>query len=439
MEKRVITHSNRRTGLIAGAVLLGGVLTVTACGGAHGDSGPAASGAHGGNGPTASSAPTPRHENAQQVDAAAAQDASQAQIQIAPADGSTGVGVNSDARVTVSGGKLTDVTMTSVNARTTVAGTLSADGTSWKPDTALARSTTYKVTAHAVDDQGRKAVENSTFTTVSPDPHTFVGNFTPEDGSTVGVGMPVSINFDKPVVNKTRVESAIEVASSSNQQVVGHWFGNKRLDFRPRTYWKPNSEVSVKLGLTGVEASPGVWGVQNKTVHFAVGHSQISTVDAKTHTMTVVRDGRTLRTIPISSGAKDHPTYNGQMVISERFKQTRMNGSTVGFAKKNGKGEYDIPDVPHAMRLSASGTFIHGNYWGKGIFGHANTSHGCIGLQDVRGAGDPTTDGAWFFQHSRIGDVVKVINSGDRTIQPDNGLNGWNMAWSQWVAGSAVS
>ncbi|MFJ9855390.1 Ig-like domain-containing protein [Streptomyces sp. NPDC101150] len=422
-----MTDSNRRRGLITGAALLGGALTLTACGAASGD-----------DGSHAAPSPKPQHENSQQVDAAAAQEASQAKIEIAPQDGTTDVGLNSDAKVTVSGGKLTDVTMTSVAAHSTVAGTMSADGSSWQPDTALARSTTYKVTAHAVDSQGRKAVENSTFSTVSPT-NSFIGTFTPEDGSTVGVGMPVSVNFDKPVVNKARVESAIKVASSSNQQVVGHWFGDKRLDFRPQEYWKANSKVTMQLGLDDVEASPGVKGVQNKTVSFNVGQSQISTVDAKTHKMTVVRDGRTVKTIPISAGSKDHPTYNGKMVISERFKQTRMNGSTVGFAKKDGKGEYDIPDVPHAMRLSTSGTFIHGNYWGKGIFGHANTSHGCIGLEDVRGADDPKTDAAWFFQHSQLGDVVEMTNSGDKVIQPDNGLNGWNMDWSQWVAGSALS
>ena len=41
-----------------------------------------------------------------------------------------------------------------------------------------------------------------------------------------------------------------------------------------------------------------------------------------------------------------------------------MNGATVGFKEDDGKGEYDIKDVPHAMRLTTSGTFIHGNYWG---------------------------------------------------------------------------
>jgi hypothetical protein len=116
-----------------------------------------------------------------------------------------------------------------------------------------------------------------------------------------------------------------------------------------------------------------------------------------------------------------------------------MNGATVGFTDDDGKGEYDIPDVPHAMRLSNSGTFIHGNYWSDpSVFGNANTSHGCIGLADVKGGGDPTTDAAWFFDNSLVGDVITVVNSPDKVIQPSNGLNGWNMSWSEWVAGSAL-
>ncbi|WP_227049848.1 L,D-transpeptidase [Streptomyces pinistramenti] len=420
MEKRVMTDSKRRKGFIATAALLGGVVTLAACGTDAGGS----SGA--------------KHDTSHQVDEAAAKDASQAKIKIVPKDGSATAGISHDAKVTVSGGKLTGVTMTAVDSKKTVDGTLAADGRSWKPKKDLDRATKYTITAHAVDDGGRKAVENSTFTTVSP-ANSFIGNFTPEDGSTVGVGMPVSLRFDKPVKNKKDVESAIKVASSSNQKVVGHWFDDTRLDFRPQEYWKANSKVTMKLNLDGVEASSGVRGVQDKTVSFTVGRSQVSTVDANTHRMTVVRDGKTIRTIPISAGSADHPTYNGKMVISEKYKQTRMDGSTVGFTNNDGKGEYDIPDVPHAMRLSTSGTFIHGNYWGKGIFGSSNTSHGCIGLADAKGAGDPSTDGAWFFDHSLTGDIVHMVNSPDKTIQPDNGLNGWNMSWQQWAAGSALN
>ncbi|WJV48150.1 Ig-like domain-containing protein [Streptomyces flavofungini] len=353
-----------------------------------------------------------------------------ADITISSKDGATDASINATG-VKVEGGKLTSVKMTSVTSGAAVEGTISGDGSSWKPKAQLERGTKYKVTANAKDDKGNAATENATFTTVSS-ANSFIGTYTPDDGTKVGVGMPVSFTFDKAITEKKDVQSAITVTSSSGQKVVGHWFGNQRLDFRPQEYWKAGSKVTMKIALDGVKGANGATGVQNKTVTFTIGRAQVSTVDAKSHQMTVERDGKVIKTIPISAGSPQNPTYNGKMVISEKFTQTRMNGSTVGFG-----GEYDIKDVPHAMRLSTSGTFIHGNYWGA-PFGSGNTSHGCVGLRDAQGAGDPSTPGAWFFNNSLIGDVVTVKGSPDKTIAPDNGLNGWNMSWSQWTAGSAV-
>ncbi|MEU1132081.1 Ig-like domain-containing protein [Streptomyces sp. NPDC005900] len=408
-----------RRGLAAVSALVGGVLVLSAC---NGDDGDKASGGK---------------ESQNQVDEAAAKKTSAAQIKIAPKDGSDNASINSAAKVTVSEGTLSSVTMKTADGHA-VAGQISADKTSWKPTAQLERATKYRISATAEDSEGRKAHENSTFTTVSP-ANSFIGNFTPENGSTVGVGMPVSISFDKGITHKKEVQSAIKVSSTSGQEVVGHWFGNNRLDFRPEQYWKGNSTVTLKLNLDGVEGADGVYGVQQKTVQFKIGRNQVSIVDAKTKTMKVTRDGKVVKTIPISAGSPENKTYNGKMVISEKFKETRMDGATVGFKDGDGKGEYDIKDVPHAMRLSSSGTFIHGNYWGSpSIFGQANTSHGCIGLEDAKGAGDKSKPGAWFFDNTITGDVVDVRNTGDKVIAPDNGLNGWNMDWAQWKAGSAV-
>ncbi|UZI29118.1 Ig-like domain-containing protein [Streptomyces sp. CA-278952] len=420
MEKRVMTDSKRRRGLMAMSALLGGVLVLSAC---------SDDGDKGGKTNAGSS-----ESSQQEVDKAAAADASEAQIAIKPKNGAANASINNAAQVTVAKGKLTKVVMTTA-AGDPVEGTLAADGSSWKPAGQLERSTTYKIDATAADAKGREAHENSSFTTVSPD-NSFIGNFTPEDGSTVGVGMPVSINFNKAITDKKAVQDGITVTSSSGQEVVGHWFNSQRLDLRPEDYWQGGSTVTLKLALDGVEGADGVFGVQQKSVTFKVGRNQVSTVDVKSKTMTVTRDGKTLKTIPISAGSPENPTYNGQMVISEKHKETRMNGATVGFTDDDGKGEYDIKDVPHAMRLSTSGTFIHGNYWGKGIFGNANTSHGCVGLADVKGANDSSAPGAWFYDNSLVGDVVIVKNSPDKTITPDNGLNGWNMSWSEWTAGS---
>ncbi|HEY9373983.1 L,D-transpeptidase [Streptomyces sp.] len=420
MEKRVITDGKRRKkGLAAASALLGGVLVLSACSG--GDEG------------GASSAKTPGSQ--EQVDEAAAQKTSKAQISITPKNGAVNASINNDAKVTVSSGTLTQVTMTTEDGKS-VKGEMSADGTSWKPSGPLQRATVYKIAATAKDADGLEAHENSSFTTVSQ-ANSFIGNFTPEDGSTVGVGMPVSIRFNKPITDKKAVQGGIKVSSSAGQEVVGHWFDGQRLDFRPDQYWTEGSTVTLKLDLDGVEGAKGVFGVQQKTVTFKIGRNQVSTVDVTTKTMTVTQDGKVVRTIPISAGSPDNPTYNGQMVISEKFKETRMNGATVGFTDDDGKGEYDIKDVPHAMRLSTSGTFIHGNYWGPdSIFGSSNTSHGCVGLNDVKGAGDPNQAAAWFYDNSIVGDVVIVKNSKDKTIDPSNGLNGWNMSWSAWKAGS---
>ncbi|MET7436393.1 Ig-like domain-containing protein [Streptomyces sp. NPDC005496] len=417
-----MTDSKRRKGLMAASALLGGVLVLSACSG-----GDDSAGASGGGDSTSQA----------KVDEAAAKKTSEAQIKITPKDGSDSASINTGTKVTVSKGKLTEVTLKTA-AGTAVAGQISADKKSWAPTGQLERATTYKLTAEAKDSAGRAAHENASFTTVSP-ANSFIGNFTPEDGATVGVGMPVSINFDKAITNKSAVQKGITVSSSSGQEVVGHWFSPNRLDFRPEEYWQSGSTVTLKLNLDGVEGANGVYGVQQKTVTFKIGRNQVSVVDAQTKTMKITRDGKTVKTIPISAGAPENKTYEGQMVISEKFKETRMDGSTVGFTKEDGKGEYDIKDVPHAMRLSASGTFIHGNYWGaKSIFGSVNTSHGCVGLSDTKGANDPNTPAAWFYDNSLIGDVVVVKNTGDKTISPDNGLSDWNMDWATWKAGAAA-
>lgn len=415
-EKRLITVRKRRTRLVATAGVLGGVLALTALGGT---SNAVTSGNAAGDHPTSQA----------REGQAAAQEASEARVKITSPRGADSVGGSNPVKVTVSNGKLTKVTMTAVATGADIPGTLSADGTSWKPNGQLERATKYQVTAEAEDAKSRPVTGNATITTASP-AKGFIGHLSPEDGSTVGVGMPVTVNFDKAISNKAAIQSKIQISSSSGQQVVGHWFNDNRLDFRPKSYWKPGSTVTVKLYVHGVQ----------KTVTFKIGRSQISTVDAKTKQMTVVRDGKTIKTIPISSGSPEHPTYNGQMVISEKFKQIRMNGATVGLTKKDGKPAYDIEDVPHAMRLSASGTFIHGNYWGAdSIFGKVNTSHGCVGLKDVKGGDDGKQPAAWFFDNSMIGDVVIVKNSEDNTVlAPDNGLSDWNMPWSQWVAGSTT-
>ncbi|MEX0169458.1 L,D-transpeptidase [Streptomyces sp. LMG1-1-1.1] len=357
-------------------------------------------------------------------------------IRVSPEDGSKAVPAEGPVEVRIDSGRLERVTVVQVEdaQRTRVAGEISADGLRWRPkaDTRLELSAKYSVDAVALDAHGRRSARHTTFTTVVPESR-FIGYFKPENRSTVGTGMIVSFGFNRPIENRAEVERAIRVTSVPPVEVVGHWFGKERLDFRPAAYWRPGTKVTVELGLRDVEGAPGVYGVQRKKVGFTIGRSQVSLVDAAEHTMVVRRDGEVLATVPITAGAPKTTTYNGKMVVTELYDVTRMDGRTVGFG-----GEYDIKDVPHAMRLTDSGTFLHGNYWASAsTFGSANVSHGCVGLRDDKG-GSAESPAGWFFDRTLIGDVVEVVNSRDEEVAPDNGLGGWNLDWKQWRAGSAL-
>ncbi|MFC9288600.1 Ig-like domain-containing protein [Streptomyces sp. NPDC057052] len=394
---------DRRLALLVGGLLL----TVTACGGG-------ASGAEKTQDGKGSGAAT------------AASGQSEAVVSIAPKDGAKSVDTSGALKVTAAKGKLTEVVVKDAEGAK-VDGEISADGAGWTPSTHLAAATKYQVHAVAKDAEGRTAAEDASFTTLTPE-NTFVGTFTPEDGSTVGVGMPFSVRFTRGITAPDDVEKAIRIKTVPAVDVRGHWFGNDRLDFRPEKYWKAGTKVTVELNLDGVEGRKGVYGKQSKTVSFTIGRDQVSVVDAKKHTMKVMQEGKVVKTLPVTTGKAGYATWNGQMVISEKFTVTRMNGDTVGY-----DGEYDIKDVPHAMRLTDSGTFVHGNYWGGDAFGNYNASHGCIGLRDVRGGYDSGVPAAWFFDHSMTGDVVVVKNSTDPVVSPSNGLNGWNIPWAEWT------
>ncbi|MFD9596945.1 Ig-like domain-containing protein [Kitasatospora sp. NPDC059973] len=395
------------------ALTMGGILLLTAaCGddGGKGDEAPRAAGtAAAADGPAATATALPK--------------TSAAVLDVAPKDGARGVAPDA-LQVSVSHGRLTNVDVTDKNGKP-VPGSISADGTGWKPAAALAPGTAYTVNAQALDADGLAAASTSTFTTRTPDKQVST-NDNIADGQTYGVGMIVKVEFSKKITNKDAVAKGITFETDNGTEVKGHWFGDDRLDFRPADYWKPGTKVTIHYRLKSVEVSPGVYGDVDKDEPFTVGRSQVSTADSAAHTLTTVRDGRST-TVPATLGDDKHPSWGGTMVIMSKEKVTHMNSRTVGLGD-----EYDIPAAPHAMRLTSSGTYLHGNYWYKGDpFGKANTSHGCVSLKDVEGGSDTSVAGS-FFNNSLIGDVVTVVNTKEKTVAPDNGLGGWNLPWANW-------
>jgi lipoprotein-anchoring transpeptidase ErfK/SrfK len=356
---------------------------------------------------------------------------SAATVTILPKNGSTGVDTSDTLKVSAAQGKLTQVAVTGDDG-STVDGSISGDGSGWTPSAALHTGTKYSVVATATDAQGQSVTDRSSFTTLTPSA-TNVANFNVDPGATYGVGMEVSLNFTSAVADKYKasVLKAVTVTADPNVDVEGHWFSDTRVDFRPQQYWAPGTKVTLHLHLDGVRTGQQGYGKQNKDVSFDIGRYQVSVADNNAHTLTIYKaPGVVLKTLPASLGDPDHTTYNGKMVIIEKDPTEDMNSQTVGLGNA-----YRIKDVPHAMRLTTSGTFVHGNYWRPAsVFGSQNTSHGCVGLQDAKGGGDGSMPAAWFYNNSLLGDVVQVVNSPDKIVQPDNGLNGWNMSWSAWTS-----
>src|SRR5690606_34955341 len=240
-------------------------------------------------------------------------------IRVTPDDGSRNVRPDRKLRVRVPDGRLESVKVVKSQdaQKSPVPGRVSADGLTWRPDEdKLALAAEYTVDAVAVDGSGRRSARHTTFTTHVPEER-FIGYVAPENRSTVGTGMIVSLEFNRKITHRAAVERAVRVTSSPAVDIRPHWFGRSRLDFRPEHYWKPGTRVTVELGLLDVEGAPGVYGLQQRTLTFPVGRSQVSRVDASRHTMQVRRDGDLLATVPVTAGAPKTTTYNGTMVITE--------------------------------------------------------------------------------------------------------------------------
>jgi lipoprotein-anchoring transpeptidase ErfK/SrfK len=356
-----------------------------------------------------------------EVSAPVATTAAPALIAFSPANGKSKVRLDKTVKVKVTQGTLTAVTVTTGKGKT-VPGTLSADNLSWSSKRALAPGTKYKVSVEAAAVDGTKSTKTSTFKTLTPT-GTASAYIQPGDGWVVGVGMPVVVNFSRSVSTKNRddVEAALTVKTTKDVEGSWRWISSQQVQWRPKEYWPADTKVKVTSNLAGVELQPGVWGTAKRTSDFDIGSRMISTVDVSGHSMTVRKNGKVLRTIPVTTGKASMATRNGIKVIMSRETVHRMRSESIGI-KKGDPDFYDI-EARYAMRLTYSGEFLHAAPWSQGSQGRANVSHGCTGMS--------TADAKWVFDHSKVGDVVIYKNS-KRKLEQDNGYTGWNMSYERW-------
>jgi lipoprotein-anchoring transpeptidase ErfK/SrfK len=350
-------------------------------------------------------------------------------IVVQPGAGGQKVSVGRKVTVRARGGSLTSVEVASPGPGR-LSGTWSEDRSVWTSTTPLAPGATYSVRAHGRADGGSPLDRTASFTTEAPK-NAFVGEYHPDKGTTVGVAMPVTITFNKPIRDKAAVERKLHVTASPAVDGSWSWMrdrnGKDRVDYRPEKYWKPGTDVTLRMDLAGVNAGGGVYGTQQRVVNFRVGAAVTSTLDVRKKTMTVARNGETLRTLKVSSGKKGYETWNGTMVVLSKVPTIRMDSTTVRIF---GPEAYDLGKVKWDVQLTPSGTYAHAAPWNEGKFGVVNGSHGCIGMS--------TDDAKWFYEQVHLGDPVTVLHSVD-TVAVNNGYGDWNVGWAAWKQGSALA
>ncbi|RZB13402.1 hypothetical protein StrepF001_44370 [Streptomyces sp. F001] len=350
-----------------------------------------------------------------------------------PAD--TGKKVEPDKPLEVtadaSEGRITDVTAMDAAGRR-VSGELSADGGRWHSTSPLAADAHYTVRVSTEDEDGAPGRRVLTFDTGKPRAKKRLNaTFGPVAG-TYGVGQPVTADLNQPVRDRAQraiVERALKVESTPTVEGSWHWVDDKKLHYRPKDYWPAHATIRIRSTLDGIKISDHLWGGPAKPLKITTGDQVIAVGDAHTHRMTIYKNGKEINSIPITMGKSGFETRNGVKVVLGKEYFVRMRGTTVGIAEGTSES-YDLP-VYYATRVTWSGEYVHAAPWSVGDQGSANVSHGCIGMN--------TTNAGWFYENVREGDVVQVVNSNGKMMEPfGNGYGDWNVDWKKWRQGSAL-
>jgi lipoprotein-anchoring transpeptidase ErfK/SrfK len=339
-------------------------------------------------------------------------------------DGAVGVAVDSPVTVTADDGVVASVEIVNENGRT-LSGQLSPDGVRWSTTEPLGYNRSYTLTAKA-RGLGGVATRQIAFQTQSPQNLTMPYAM-PHDGEVVGVGEPVAIRFDENIANRAAAEKAIVVTTDPPVEGAFYWLTNREVRWRPEHFWKPGTVVNVAVNTYGVDLGDGVFGEENLHTHFTVGDEVIATADDNTKTVTVRVNGEVVKTMPTSMGKDSTPTASGIYLVGERFKHIIMDSSTYGVPVNSPNGYRT--DVDWATQISYSGVFVHSAPWSVGAQGHTNTSHGCLNVSP--------SNAEWFYDHTKRGDIVEVLNTVGPPLSGTEGLGDWNIPWDQWRAGNA--
>jgi lipoprotein-anchoring transpeptidase ErfK/SrfK len=254
------------------------------------------------------------------------------------------------------------------------------------------------------------------------------------DGGQVGVGLPIIATFKVKVKDGAAFQAATKV-TVDGEPAEGAWYFEysdpasghlMEAHYRLQHYWPAHAEIHMDLPVKGLSAGTGLAYDNSLTLDFSTGAANIVTVDDATHKLTVVSDGKTWGTFPVSLGATATPTARGYKVIMEKGKSICMSGTP-----PNGPAYHEC-GVKYTQRLTYGGEYLHAAPWNlTNISKGVDSSNGCTNLT--------TADALKLYQFLGIGDVVYYPNANGPKMQLGQGYGDWNLAWPLWKTGGAVS
>jgi lipoprotein-anchoring transpeptidase ErfK/SrfK len=345
-----------------------------------------------------------------------------AKITLDPVSGTVDVSPTTPIKVSVEDGTIETLTLTNPDGKQVV-GQLSPDARTWTVGEPLGYSKTYTWTGTAKGTDGKSAPISGSFTTVTParqvDASLNVG-----DGKTYGVGMPISVTFDRDVTDKANVQKMLTVTTSVPTEGAWAWLSDRIVHWRPKAYWQPGTQVSLVAKLYGTSLGDGKYGAEDRTANFTIGRSQIVQANTQTHRLVVIRDGAQVADFAASYGLESDPgrvTNSGTHIVMSKHESYSMS---------NPKYNYTDVVVPWAVRISNNGEFIHGYAPSIPDQGKRNVSHGCANLSPA--------NAKVYFDSAMVGDPVEIIGSTEQLGPEDNDYYDWAVPWDQWLAKSAA-
>jgi lipoprotein-anchoring transpeptidase ErfK/SrfK len=303
-------------------------------------------------------------------------------ITLTPANGKKDVPVSAEVGVEVTGGSVATVTVKDARGGA-VAGKLRDDDSSWMPSRPLQNKQRYAATVTASD--GTSAA--TSFTTMAkPSRETGTGLYLFDD-HTYGVAMPVVVEFVPGIkaANRAAVQMRLLVQTDPPQPGAWSWVpSGTQAYYRAPQYWGPGTKLTVRIAVGGLPTGGGRYGDQDRSASATIGRSLIMMVENSTKKMTVIQDGRTIRTMPVSLGKPSTPSSSGTMVVMDKHTSTVFDTTDT-----DGAAGYQ-KTIAYAQRLTWSGQFIHSASWSVGDQGHRNVSHGCMNLSRRTQSGSST-------------------------------------------------